>query len=82
MEVIYLKNAMIRLSTVNDVKNFISISSKYDFDIDVLSGRYIIDAKSIMGLFSLDLSQPICVQTSTNNSDQFFKDIQEFIIKE
>ncbi len=49
----------ILLNTINDVKNFVNIVSKYDFEVDLTSGRYIIDAKSIMGIFSLDLSKQI-----------------------
>ena len=47
------------LNSINDVKEFVNIVSKYDFDIDLTSGRYVVDAKSIMGIFSLDLSKPI-----------------------
>ena len=49
----------VALSSINDVKNFVNIVSKYDFDIDLISDRYVVDAKSIMGIFSLDLSKPI-----------------------
>ena len=49
----------IMLSSINDVKDFVNIVSKYDFDVDLVSGRYVVDAKSIMGIFSLDLSKPI-----------------------
>lgn len=49
----------ILLNSINDVKEFVNIVSKYEFDIDLTSGRYVVDAKSIMGIFSLDLSKPI-----------------------
>ena len=49
----------IMLSSINDVKDFVNIVSRYDFDVDLTSGRYVVDAKSIMGIFSLDLSKPI-----------------------
>ena len=49
----------VKISTINDVKKFVNTVSKYDFDVDLISGRYAIDAKSIMGIFSLDLSKPI-----------------------
>ena len=45
----------ILLSSINDVKNFVNTVSKYDYEIDLTSGRYVVDAKSIMGIFSLDL---------------------------
>lgn len=51
--------ASIRLYTISDIRDFVNIASKYDFDIDLKSGRYVVDAKSIMGIFSLDLMSPI-----------------------
>ena len=54
-----MKTVQILLNTINDVKFFVNAVSKYDYDVDLISGRYAIDAKSIMGIFSLDLSKPI-----------------------
>ncbi|NLY42372.1 MAG: HPr family phosphocarrier protein, partial [Clostridiaceae bacterium] len=52
----------IMLHSITDVKDFVNIVNRYDFDVDLSSGRYVVDAKSIMGIFSLDLSKPIKVQ--------------------
>ncbi|MCQ2537644.1 MAG: HPr family phosphocarrier protein [Lachnospiraceae bacterium] len=49
----------ISLNTIDKVKSFVNEISKFDTDFDLVSGRYVIDAKSIMGIFSLDLSKPI-----------------------
>ena len=49
----------IMLDSIAAVKKFVSVVSMYDFDVDLASGRYAVDAKSIMGIFSLDLSNPI-----------------------
>ena len=49
----------IRLSTIEDVRNFVEAIRTFDSDIDLISGRYRVDAKSIMGIFSLDLSKAI-----------------------
>ena len=49
----------IMLDSIAAVKKFVSVVSMYDFDVDLASGRYAVDAKSIMGIFSLDLSKPI-----------------------
>mgnify|MGYP003333280482 CR=1 FL=1 len=49
----------ISLNSIDSVKNFVNTIAKYDGDFDLVSGRYVIDAKSIMGIFSLDLSKPI-----------------------
>ena len=52
----------VNLRSVEDIKNFVAAASVVDCDIDVLAGRYLVDAKSIMGLFSLELSKPVTVQ--------------------
>ena len=50
---------MISLQAINDVKDFVNTVMLFNYDIDLVSGRYAVDAKSIMGIFSLDLSKPI-----------------------
>ncbi|MCR4752004.1 MAG: HPr family phosphocarrier protein [Eubacterium sp.] len=54
-----MKTIQISLNSIDKVKSFVSAISKFDNDFDLVSGRYVIDAKSIMGIFSLDLSKPI-----------------------
>lgn len=54
-----MKNVQISLNSIDKVKAFVNEISKFDCDFDLVSGRYVIDAKSIMGIFSLDLSKPI-----------------------
>ena len=54
-----MKTVQISLNTIDKVKSFVNTITKYDNDFDLVSGRYVIDAKSIMGIFSLDLSKPI-----------------------
>ena len=58
-EVETLKTIQISLNSIDKVKSFVNDITKFDYDFDLVSGRYVIDAKSIMGLFSLDLSKPI-----------------------
>ena len=69
------------LQALNDVKEFVNIVMKYDFDIDLVSGRYAIDAKSIMGIFSLDLSKPIQLNAHTDDAEDLLKDLNKFIVK-
>ncbi|MBR4361430.1 MAG: HPr family phosphocarrier protein [Ruminococcus sp.] len=69
------------LQAINDVKDFVNIVMKYEFDIDLVSGRYAVDAKSIMGIFSLDLSKPIELNAHTDDADKFLKDISKYIVK-
>ena len=70
----------VMLSSINDVKNFVNIVSKYDYEIDLSSGRYVVDAKSIMGIFSLELSKPIKVEVHSDNCDAFLNEIKNFIV--
>lgn len=70
----------IMLKSINDVKDFVNIVNKYDFDVDLTSGRYIVDAKSIMGIFSLDLSKPIKVEAYAEGADTFMKEAAAFIV--
>ena len=54
-----MKTVTINLGSLDKVKSFVNDITKFDSDFDLVSGRYVIDAKSIMGIFSLDLSKPI-----------------------
>ena len=54
-----MKTVQISLNSIDKVKAFVNEIGKFDCDFDLVSGRYVIDAKSIMGIFSLDLSKPI-----------------------
>ena len=54
-----MNTVMISLNSIDKVKSFVNDISRFDYDFDLISGRYVIDAKSIMGIFSLDLSKPI-----------------------
>lgn len=54
-----MKTVTISLNSIDKVKAFVNDLTKFDADFDLVSGRYVIDAKSIMGIFSLDLSKPI-----------------------
>ena len=53
-----MKTVQISLNSIDKVKSFVNEITKFDYDFDLVSGRYVIDAKSIMGIFSLDLSKP------------------------
>ena len=54
-----MKTVQISLNSIDKVKSFVNAITQFEFDFDLISGRYVIDAKSIMGIFSLDLSKPI-----------------------
>ncbi len=76
-----MKTFNLLLNSINDVKDFVNIVSKYDFDADLTSGRYVVDAKSIMGIFSLDLSKPIKVTVHDDNCDAFINELKKFIVE-
>ena len=69
------------LSSINDVKDFVNTVSRFDFDVDLVSGRYVVDAKSIMGIFSLDLSKPIKVEGHSDDAAEFMSLIDKVIVK-
>ena len=73
-----MKTFDILLKSINDVKDFVNISNKYEFDVDLTSGRYVVDAKSIMGIFSLDLSKSIKVQVHEDDSGAFYNEVKRF----
>lgn len=75
-----MKSFNITLKSITDVKDFVNIVNKYDFDIDLTSGRYVVDAKSIMGIFSLDLSKPIRVDIHSDDCDTFCEEIKNFVV--
>lgn len=64
-----MKTVMISLNSIDKVKSFVNDISKFNFDFDLVSGRYVIDAKSIMGIFSLDLSKPIELNVHAENEN-------------
>ena len=64
--VLRIKTVRISLNSIDKVKSFVNDLSKFDYDFDLVSGRYVIDAKSIMGIFSLDLSKPIDLNIHAN----------------
>jgi phosphotransferase system HPr-like phosphotransfer protein len=68
------------LSSINDVKNFVNIVNKYEFDIDLISERYVVDAKSIMGIFSLDLTKAIVIEAHTDDAESFEAELKPYIV--
>ena len=63
-----MKTVRISLNSIDKVKSFVNDLTKFDTDFDLVSGRYVIDAKSIMGIFSLDLSKPIDLNIHSESS--------------
>lgn len=77
-----MKTVQISLNSIDKVKSFVNAITQFEFDFDLVSGRYVIDAKSIMGIFSLDLSKPIDLNIhSENDIDEILAKLDEFIVK-
>lgn len=76
-----MKTVKISLNSIDRVKAFVNEVTKYDAEFDLVSGRYVIDAKSIMGIFSLDLSKPIDLNIhSENDIEEILAKLAEFIV--
>ena len=65
-----MKTVQISLNSIDKVKSFVNAITQFEFDFDLISGRYVIDAKSIMGIFSSDLSKPIDLAIHTTSEDE------------
>ncbi|MBR7038637.1 MAG: HPr family phosphocarrier protein [Oscillospiraceae bacterium] len=76
-----MTTTFVRLNAIDDVKQFVNTIMRFDFDIDLVSGRYAVDAKSIMGIFSLDLSKDIELRAYTDDAEELFAAIDKFIVK-
>ena len=75
-----MKMIQIRLSLVENVNKFVNIVGRYPFDMDLRAGRHVVDAKSILGIFSLDLSRPIALEIYSDDCDDLLKEIQPFVV--
>ena len=76
-----MKELKVKSSTINDVKEFVSTVMLFGYDIDLISGRYAIDAKSIMGIFSIDLSKELKLVAHSDDTAELEEAIAKFIVK-
>ena len=76
-----MKTVQISLNSIDKVKSFVNDITKFNNDFDLVSGRYVIDAKSIMGICSLDLSKPINLNIhAEENIDEIMTVLAPYII--
>ena len=81
-EVVRMKTVKISLNSIDKVKSFVNEITKFDYDFDLVSGRYVFDAKSIMGIFSLDLSKAIDLNIhDDDNMDDILKTLAPYIVE-
>ena len=77
-----MKTVHISLNSIDKVKAFVNDITKFDNDFDLVSGRYVIDAKSIMGIFSLDLSKPIDLAIHAEEDvDKVLETLKPYIVE-
>lgn len=76
-----MKEYMVKLNSINEVKEFVALTNRCAFDVDLMSGKYVIDAKSIMGIFSLDLAKPLkmTVHADGEQAADFLDEAAKFI---
>ncbi|MDR3086226.1 MAG: HPr family phosphocarrier protein [Christensenellaceae bacterium] len=73
-----MKTVLVHLALPENVKDFVNVVSRYPYDIDLRSGRHVVDAKSILGIFSLDLSKPITMEIFEENCDDLLAAVESF----
>ncbi len=76
-----MKSVKITLAMAEHVKQFVNTVSKFPYDIDLRSGRFLVDAKSLLGIFSLDLSKTLVLEIHNDNCDELLSELNPFIIK-
>lgn len=69
------------LRDIDSIRSFVRQVIQVDFEVDLVQGKYLIDAKSIMGIFALDTLSPITVVAHTDNADEFFARIAKFVVE-
>ena len=72
----------VKIVSMQDADKFNKICSKFDCDMDLQSGKYYVDAKSIMGLYSLNLSEPIAVEIKSDDADTYIKNFNNWIVRD
>ena len=76
-----MKTVQISLNSIDKVKSFVKTITQFEYDFDLISGRYVIDAKSIMGIFSLDLSKPIDLAIHAEaNEDEILEALKPYLV--
>lgn len=77
----FMKSITISLEKMDSIHRFVKIVEKYPFDIDIKSKRYVIDAKSLLGVCSLDTSIPVTLEIHSDNCDKLIQELDPFIVR-
>ena len=76
-----MRTVQVNINSIEKVKSFVNTVSTYDIDFDLFSGRFVIDAKSIMGIFSLDLSKPVTLNIYNDDDNTILEQLKPFIVE-
>ena len=76
-----MRTLLVNINSIEKVKSFVNTISTYDAEFDLISGRFVIDAKSIMGIFSLDLSKPITLNIYNDDDNTILEQLKPFIVE-
>lgn len=74
-----MKSINIKLSLAENVKTFVNTVNRYPYDMDLRAGRHVVDAKSILGIFSLDWSKPVTMEIYSDDCEDLLNEIKPFI---
>ena len=77
-----MKSVNIKLSLAENVKSFVNVVNRYPYDVDLRAGRHVVDAKSILGIFSIDLSRPIRMDIYSDDCDDLINALEDYIVKD
>lgn len=75
-----MSSFQIKLNTINDIKAFVSVVNELEYEVDVCSGRYVVDGRSIMGLFALDLSKELTLRAYTPELEDVYNSLRQWIV--
>jgi len=78
-----MKSVVINLNMAESVKQFVNIVSSYDFDVDLRQGKFVVNAKSILGIFSLDLNKPVIIEifAGLEEAEKIIDELDAFVVK-
>ena len=75
-----MKSVTLKLSQAEEIKEFVNMVNRYSYEMDLRAGRHVVDAKSLLGIFSLDLSKPISLEVYADECDDLMEDIRRFMV--
>ena len=76
-----MKSVNVSINTVEKIKSFVNDITKFEYDFELVSGRYVVNAKSIMGIFSLDITKPIALHINTEeNTDRVIDALAAYMV--